>query len=116
MIEPTESEDKAELDRFCDAMIAIRNEIGELETGFSDRKDNVLKNAPHTAKEVTGDTWEHKYTRQKAAYPLPYVSENKFWPSVSRIDNAYGDRNIMCTCDFEWKAESLDKATSVLTN
>ncbi|MBQ4914072.1 aminomethyl-transferring glycine dehydrogenase [Maribacter sp. MMG018] len=95
MIEPTESESLEELDRFCDAMISIRQEIDEAIAGDS---NNVLKNAPHTMDMVTNDTWEFPYTRQKAAFPLPYVSENKFWPSVRRVDDAYGDRNLICTC------------------
>jgi glycine dehydrogenase len=98
MIEPTESESKAELDRFCEAMIAIRQEISEIENGTADKVDNVLKNAPHTAMVVMADEWNHTYSRQKAAYPLPFVQSNKFWPSVSRIDNAYGDRNLFCSC------------------
>jgi glycine dehydrogenase len=98
MVEPTESESKAELDRFCDAMIAIRLEIDEIIQGKADKVDNVLKNAPHTATVVTADNWQRSYTREKAAYPLTYVKEAKFWPSVSRIDNAYGDRNLVCTC------------------
>ncbi len=95
MIEPTESESLAELDRFCDAMIAIRKEIEELST---DVQNNPLKNAPHTLQMVTSDTWEYGYSREKAAFPLPYVKENKFWPSVRRVDDAYGDRNLICTC------------------
>jgi len=98
MIEPTESESKTELDRFCDAMISIRNEISEIEKGISNKKDNVLINAPHTVRELTKDTWEHSYTRKKAAYPLSYLKDNKFWPSVGRVDNAYGDRNLVCAC------------------
>ncbi|HNS11744.1 MAG TPA: aminomethyl-transferring glycine dehydrogenase, partial [Bacteroidia bacterium] len=98
MIEPTESEAKSELDRFCDAMISIREEIRELETGKADRKDNVLNNAPHTVRVLTNDQWEHPYSRAKAAYPLAYISDNKFWPSVGRVDNAYGDRNLVCAC------------------
>ena len=98
MIEPTESEDKGELDRFCDALIAIRQEIEDVVTGTADPKDNVLKNAPHTAAVVTADTWTHPYTREQAAYPLPWVKANKFWPSVGRIDNPYGDRNLVCIC------------------
>ncbi|OGR87770.1 MAG: glycine dehydrogenase (aminomethyl-transferring), partial [Elusimicrobia bacterium RIFCSPHIGHO2_02_FULL_57_9] len=96
MIEPTESESQAELDRFCEAMISIRREIKEIETGRADKNDNVLKNAPHTAAMATGDQWTHPYSRQKAAYPAPWLGEHKFWPSVSRIDNAYGDRNFCC--------------------
>ena len=98
MIEPTESEDKAELDRFCDALLAIRQEIDDVVSGRADAKDNVLKNAPHTAAQVTADTWSHPYSREQAAYPLPWVRANKFWPSVGRIDNPYGDRNLMCIC------------------
>ena len=95
MIEPTESESLAELDRFCDAMLSIREEIDAVS---SDDFNNVLKNAPHTMGMVTNDTWDFPYSRQKAAFPLPYVSENKFWPSVRRVDDAYGDRNLICTC------------------
>jgi glycine dehydrogenase len=98
MIEPTESEDKAELDRFCDALLAIRQEIDDVVSGRADAKDNVLKNAPHTAAQVTADTWSHPYSREQAAFPLPWVRANKFWPSVGRIDNPYGDRNLMCIC------------------
>jgi glycine dehydrogenase len=98
MIEPTESETKEELDRFCDALIEIRNEVREVEEGRADRENNVLKNAPHTAAVVTADDWSKPYSRQKAAYPLPFVREAKFWPSVSRVDNAYGDRNLVCSC------------------
>ncbi len=98
MIEPTESETKEELDRFCQALIEIRNEIKEIETGTADKENNVLKNAPHTASLITADKWDRPYSRQKAAYPLPYVKDAKFWPSVSRIDNAYGDRNLVCSC------------------
>ena len=98
MIEPTESESKAELDRFCDAMIAIRNEIREVETGEADRASNVLKHAPHTATIALSDDWNRPYSREKAVYPLPQVRARKFWPSVSRIDSAYGDRNLICSC------------------
>lgn len=98
MIEPTESETKGELDRFCDALIEIRNEIREVEEGKADKENNVLKHAPHTAAVITADVWDRPYSRQKAAYPLPFVKEAKFWPSVSRIDNAYGDRNLVCSC------------------
>ena len=99
MIEPTESEDKAELDRFCDALISIREEIKAIEEGRSDVKDNPLKNAPHTQLMVTADEWKHSYTRQQAAYPLHYVTLNKFWPSVARVNNTLGDRNLICTCE-----------------
>jgi glycine dehydrogenase len=98
MVEPTESEDKGELDRFCDAMIQIRREIEDVLTGKADRRDNVLKNAPHTAAAVTASDWPHPYPREQAAYPLPFVRANKVWPSVGRIDNPYGDRNLFCMC------------------
>ena len=98
MIEPTESESKDELDRFCDALISIRQEIQAVLDGKSDPRDNVLKNAPHTAEEVSSDAWPHPYTRQQAAYPLPFVRANKFWPPVARVDNPYGDRNLICAC------------------
>ncbi|MGI4823911.1 MAG: aminomethyl-transferring glycine dehydrogenase [Janthinobacterium lividum] len=98
MIEPTESESKQELDRFCDAMIAIRKEIAEVEGGRADAKENVLKHAPHTAAVVLTEEWTRPYTREQAVYPLPYVRQAKFWPSVSRIDSAYGDRNLICSC------------------
>jgi glycine dehydrogenase len=98
MIEPTESESKAELDRFCDTMIAIRNEVREVEEGTADRNDNVLKNAPHTSRVVLAEVWEHAYGREKAAFPLPHLRFNKFWPSVSRVDSAFGDRNLICSC------------------
>jgi len=98
MIEPTESETKEELDRFCEALIEIRKEIQEVEAGSADKIQNVLKNAPHTAAVITATEWTMPYTREKAAYPLPYVRDAKFWPSVSRVDNAYGDRNLVCSC------------------
>jgi glycine dehydrogenase len=98
MIEPTESESKEEIDRFVDALLEIRNEIREVEAGSASRENNVLKNSPHTAAVVTSDVWDRPYSREKAAYPLPFVRDSKFWPAVSRIDNAYGDRNLMCTC------------------
>ena len=98
MIEPTESESKAELDRFCEAMIAIRNEIREIESGQADRANNVLKHAPHTANVALSDDWNRPYSREKAVFPLPQVRARKFWPSVSRIDSAYGDRNLVCSC------------------
>ncbi len=99
MIEPTESEDKAELDRFCDALIAIYEEIKSIETGASDKVDNPLKNAPHTQAVVCADEWNHSYSRKIAAFPLSYVSLNKFWPSVARVNNTHGDRNLICTCE-----------------
>jgi len=98
MIEPTESESKAELDRFCEAMIAIRGEIQEIVEGRVPRDNNVLKNAPHAAEVVTATQWNRPYSREQAAFPLPWVRERKFWPAVSRIDDAYGDRNLVCTC------------------
>jgi glycine dehydrogenase len=98
MIEPTESESKEELDRFCEALIAIRDEIREIETGKAARDNNVLKHAPHTAEMVIADKWEFPYSREKAAFPLPWVRHRKFWPAVGRIDNAYGDRNLVCVC------------------
>ncbi len=99
MIEPTESEDKAELDRFCDALLSIRKEIKLIEDGQADKADNMLKHAPHTQFVITADEWSHAYSRQQAAFPLAYVKENKFWPAVSRVNNTYGDRNLICTCE-----------------
>jgi glycine dehydrogenase len=99
MIEPTESENKAELDRFCEALISIHEEIQAVMEGKSDKTDNVLKNAPHTVHVITADEWQHPYTRQQAAFPLEYLKLNKFWPSVSRVNNTYGDRNLICTCE-----------------
>jgi glycine dehydrogenase len=98
MIEPTESESKAELDRFCDAMIAIREEIRAIEEGRMDRENNALKNAPHTAEDAMSSEWDRPYTREQAIFPAPWVKERKFWPYVGRIDNAWGDRNLMCLC------------------
>jgi glycine dehydrogenase len=98
MVEPTESESKAELDRFCDALIAIRREIQDVLDGRADARDNVLKNAPHTAEEVASDAWSHPYSREQAAYPTAFVRASKFWPAVARIDNPYGDRNLVCAC------------------
>jgi glycine dehydrogenase len=98
MVEPTESEAKDELDRFCDAMIAIRGEIQAVIDGNADAKDNVLKNAPHTAAAIASADWTHPYSREQAVFPLPFVRERKFWPSVGRIDNPYGDRNLFCSC------------------
>lgn len=99
MVEPTESEDKAELDRFCDALLAIREEIRAIEEARVDAHDNVLKNAPHTQAMVITDNWQHAYTREQAAFPLPFVKANKFWPSVARVNNTVGDRNLICTCE-----------------
>ena len=98
MVEPTESEDKGEIDRFCDAMIQIRHEIDDVASGRADARDNVLKNAPHTASAVVASDWPHPYSREQAAFPLPFVRANKVWPSVGRIDNPYGDRNLFCVC------------------
>jgi len=109
MIEPTESETKEELDRFCDALISIREEIREIEKGEADQENNVLKNAPHTMAIITSDEWSFPYTRQKAAYPLPWLQGRKFWSSVRRVDDAYGDRNLMCTCPPV--SESYDTST-----
>jgi len=98
MVEPTESEDKAELDRFCDALISIRAEIAEIEQGIASKEDNLLKNAPHTASIVTAETWEHSYTRARAAFPMVGMRAAKFWPTVSRLNDTYGDRNLVCSC------------------
>jgi glycine dehydrogenase len=98
MVEPTESESPEELDKFCEALISIRAEIEEIISGKADAADNVLKNAPHTAKVLVADNWKHAYSREQAAYPLKWVRENKFWPSVGKIDNAHGDRNLICAC------------------
>jgi glycine dehydrogenase len=99
MIEPTESEDKAELDRFCDALLSIRQEIRDIEEGRMDKKNNALKNAPHTQAMVVTSDWNRPYTREQAAFPMYYVTQNKFWPSVARVNNTYGDRNLICTCE-----------------
>ena len=99
MIEPTESEDKGELDRFCDALLSIRKEIKAIEDGASDKKDNPLKNAPHTQLVVMANEWAHPYSREEAAFPLEYVKQNKFWPTVGRVNNTHGDRNLICTCE-----------------
>jgi len=111
MVEPTESEPKHELDRFCDAMIAIRHEIDNVEKGLLDKTDNPLKNAPHTAAVITANEWEHPYSRQKAAFPLPYVAAYKFWPSVGRVNDTYGDRTLICSCppltDYEFEESEV---------
>jgi glycine dehydrogenase len=107
MIEPTESEPKDELDRFCDAMISIRGEIDTIGSGAADRKNNLLKNAPHTVEQVTADKWDHPYSREEAAYPASWTRQQKFWPAVARIDSVYGDRNLFCSCPpLESLAES----------
>jgi glycine cleavage system P protein (glycine dehydrogenase) len=98
MVEPTESESKDELDKFCAAMISIRKEIDAIIAEKADRKDNLLKNSPHTASTLLADDWKHDYTRQQAAFPLKWVKENKFWPSVGRIDNVRGDKQLICSC------------------
>jgi glycine dehydrogenase len=99
MIEPTESEDLAELDRFCDAMLAIRKEIEAIETGVSDKLANPLKNAPHTQGQVFATEWTRPYSRETAAFPAGWLKQNKFWPTVARLNNTYGDRNLVCTCE-----------------
>ncbi len=98
MIEPTESEPKDELDRFCDALISIREEVRAVEEGTADRADNPLKRPPHTAQVVIADDWDRGYSRELAAYPAPWTREHKFWPAVSRVESAYGDRNLVCAC------------------
>jgi glycine dehydrogenase len=112
MIEPTESEPKEELDRFCDAMISIREEIREIESGAADRQDNVLKNSPHTMSRVTASAWTHPYTREKAAFPAPWTVEFKFWPAVARVESAYGDRNLICSCPPTDSYVGAEPATS----
>jgi len=99
MVEPTESEGKAELDRFCDAMLSIRKEISAIAAGNADAANNVMKNAPHTQAMICSDSWDMPYSRSQAAFPLDFVADNKFWPSVRRVDDAYGDRNLVCTCE-----------------
>lgn len=98
MIEPTESEAKEELDRFCDALIEIRKEIKAIEDGEVPREGNVLKMSPHPQADLLGEDWDRHYTREQAAYPLPWLREKKFWPTVARVDDAYGDTNLFCTC------------------
>ena len=110
MVEPTESESKAELDRFCQALIQIREEIREVEEGKAPRDANVLKGAPHTADAVVSDTWDRPYGREKAAFPAPWTRARKFWPAVARLDNAYGDRHLVCACiPTEAYAETLGR-------
>ena len=111
MVEPTESESLQELDKFISAMKSIWREIGEIKEGKADKEDNVLHNSPHTVKVVTANEWNHSYDRQKAAFALAWVSENKFWPAVGRIDDGYGDRNLVCTCDpiDLYRQDSLNK-------
>ena len=98
MVEPTESESKEELDRFCEALISIHAEIDAIQSGQSDPQDNVLKRAPHTADMLAANTWEHPYTREQACFPAPWLRDHKFWPAVGRVDNVYGDRNLVCSC------------------
>ena len=98
MIEPTESEPKHELDRFCDAMLSIHAEIEAVANGKMDRENNILKNAPHTALQIASGKWDRPYSREQAAFPAPWTREHKFWPAVARIDNVYGDRNLFCSC------------------
>ena len=98
MIEPTESESKEELDRFCDALIAIRGEIRDIENGTADREDNLLKHAPHTLEMVAANEWHHSYPREQAGFPIQAARESKLWPAVGRVDGAYGDRNLVCVC------------------
>jgi glycine dehydrogenase len=99
MVEPTESESLQELDKFIEAMKSIWEEIREIKEGKADREDNVLRNSPHTVLMVTANEWNHTYDRQKAAFPAKWIVENKFWPSIARVDDGYGDRNLICTCD-----------------
>jgi len=113
MIEPTESESKEELDRFCEAMIGIRNEIRDIENGEADKENNVLKNAPHTMRVIASGEWKHPYTREEAVFPLPHLRFNKFWPAVGRVDDAYGDRNLICSClPLEEYTEGQEPATA----
>ena len=103
MIEPTESESKEELDRFCEALIGIHTEIQAIETGQVDRQNNLLKNAPHTADMLAAENWARPYSREQAAFPAAWLRDQKFWPAVGRIDNVYGDRNLVCSClNLEW--------------
>jgi glycine dehydrogenase len=110
MIEPTESESLAEIDRFCDAMIAIREEIRAVEIGQSDPVDNPLKNAPHTLDDIVDSHWSHSYSREQAAYPMPSLRQDKYWAPVSRVDNVYGDRHLFCACPGMevWQEENSD--------
>jgi glycine dehydrogenase len=114
MVEPTESESLRELDKFVDALRSIWHEIQEIKDGSADKEDNVLKNAPHTVKVLTANDWNHKYDRQKAAFPRNWVIENKLWPSVGRVDDGYGDRNLVCTCApiDAYRAETYDGSRS----
>ena len=116
MIEPTESETKAELDRFCDAMISIRAEIAAIESGAASREENVLKGAPHTALAVTADEWSRPYSREEAAFPAPWVREFKFWPAVARIDNGFGDKNLICVCPSVEEMAEADEPEPATAN
>jgi glycine dehydrogenase len=98
MVEPTESESKQELDRFCEALISIHAEMRAIESGQADKQNNVLKNAPHTADMLAAESWDHPYSREQACFPAKWLHDHKFWPSVGRIDNVYGDRNLVCSC------------------
>ena len=119
MIEPTESESLAELDRFCNAMIMIRQEIAAIESGAADPLDNPLKHAPHTVESLLSDEWHHAYSRQDAAYPTPSLRANKYWPPVGRVDNVYGDRNLICSCppmsSYETMSDELELAPPAQT-
>ncbi len=108
MIEPTESENLAEINRFCNALISIKKEIDKVDNGSFDKKDNPLKNAPHTHIELSANEWKHTYTREQAAFPNQYLKDNKYWPPVARVDNVYGDRNLVCSCPSldEYKDEA----------
>jgi len=107
MVEPTESEPKHELDRFCDAMISIHAEIEAVARGKIDRENNLLKNAPHTAWQIASAKWDRPYSRVQAAFPAPWTREHKFWPAVARIDNVYGDRNLFCSCQLVEEFDSV---------
>ena len=108
MIEPTESENLEEMDRFCAVLLSIKKEIDKVEQGLSDKTDNLLKNAPHTFLEVAANEWIHKYTREQAAFPNEFIKNNKYWAPVGRVDNVYGDRNLVCSCPSmdEYKDEA----------
>ena len=110
MVEPTESESKEELDRFVEAMLTIREEIQDIEDGKADVENNVVRNSPHTARTITATEWDKPYSREKAAYPLDWIREQKYWSPVSRVDNAYGDRNLICTCPSTESYEEMELA------
>lgn len=112
MIEPTESESKAEMDRYIDALISIRQEIREIEEGKADRVNNVLKNAPHTADVVMSSNWNRPYSREQAAYPAAWSTTNKYWPTVGRVDDVFGDRNVVCTCPSVEELEAIQRANA----